>query len=120
MNTEQQAYPVAGDTITVLEWLRSDDRSYVGQPLDVVAVDPPFLAVRHEGRIRPLDMRHVRVMRLSKDYVKALAVAKPQSEGPFSAAIADAYTRRIQQASELRPAPDSSQLWRDLFGGGAK
>jgi hypothetical protein len=116
MNTEQRAYPSAGDVVTVLDWLKSDDRSYVGQPLEVVAVDPPFIAVRCDGNIRPLDMRRVRVMRLSKEYVAALTQNAPR-ESQYASTLS-AFMER--SGGELRPAPDSSELWRDIFGGGAK
>jgi hypothetical protein len=51
------------------------DRSYKGDPLKIVSIDNPYIAVKTLNRLLhaiSLDTREVNLMILSKDYVEAL------------------------------------------------
>lgn len=64
-----------GDFITINRWLSHQDHSWVGQPLQVLAVDQPFLVVKESHpNARPfsLDTRRCEVRGLSEDFVQAL------------------------------------------------
>lgn len=76
-----------GEKVTVLEWAEGPsgyrDYSYVGEVLEVVLVEKPFIIVTapHHSRPIPLDMRRVTMQRISDDYADAL---QPKAKAPIS------------------------------------
>lgn len=80
MSTENSAQHIpdldaikVGDFITVLGW-NSQDRSFVGEPLKVLAIQLPFVAVldlRSDYRIS-LNTREAKLVSISKEFVDAL------------------------------------------------
>lgn len=78
--SDQRITPSVGDWITVLNWIGVVDYSYVGDPLLVVAVDAPFLAVQRRRDTFNIDTRQVVLMRLSSEYVEALACKPTRPE----------------------------------------
>lgn len=67
------SYPNVGDLVMVAEWHGSKDASWLGQPMEVLAVDAPFVCVKERfcGAIS-LDTRRCRLMRPSAEYVAAM------------------------------------------------
>lgn len=77
-----------GDWITILSWKPAEffnpmtgdikvaqTKNFVGDPLRIVAIDPPFLAVEIQASkvCASLDSRAASLMKLSKKYVDALS-----------------------------------------------
>lgn len=65
-----------GDIVTVKRWKSFFDRSYVGDLLEVLSVDSPFLCVKRVGRSvvdRPLILStdEVEIKKLSKEFVES-------------------------------------------------
>ncbi len=88
------AYPNVGDVVTVLAWggKHSGDRSWVGQRLDVLAVDAPFVVARDScGCVVSLDVRIVTLMRLSAEAAEALLPARHRVPNAF-AGLCGGYT----------------------------
>lgn len=66
-----------GDVITVLEWVGSCDRSYVGDIMDVLCVDLPFVVVRRSPHPASrskltLDSRRVVMGKPSEEHIKTV------------------------------------------------
>lgn len=82
-------YPCVGDVVTILEWTSHKDNSWVGECLDVLAVDAPFVCV--ETSIGPyrLDTRRCTLMRLSADYVAAMRAPRRQNANAFAGLVSD-------------------------------
>ena len=65
-----------GDMFTVTEWPFSVDRSFIGDVMEVVVIDYPFVRVfRHTGNIkgfskkRTLDLNAVNIKKLSQEFI---------------------------------------------------
>lgn len=67
-----------GDLVTVRGWIKSDDGSFKGDVLEILAVDEPYLAVHNRTiDIRfSLDTRQVTLQRVSAEYAEALKPAR--------------------------------------------
>jgi hypothetical protein len=65
--------------VTILRWWNSIDRSWVGDILHVVAVNPPFIVVnlrRYNGTSRMvIDTRNATLRQLTEDFVEAADVS---------------------------------------------
>lgn len=66
-----------GANLTVNKWISHSDNSWVGDALEVVAIDLPFIVVKEVGGLLDenfsLDVRRVQLQTLSVEYIRALA-----------------------------------------------
>lgn len=68
------------DVITILEWVDSKDRSYIGDIMNVLCVDPPFVVVGRDKHTAfsskfTLDSRRVVFGKPSEEHIKTVRPA---------------------------------------------
>jgi len=73
-----------GDFCTVLKWINSNDRSYVGEVLKVELVEHPFVIVSRcneltKRRNLTLNINNVDLQPISKEFVRLAGVKPEQS-----------------------------------------
>ena len=89
--------------------------SYSGQPVNIVAVSLPFLAVFDGEKIDAIDVREYEVQRVSNRYVKAMLMKPPESsqDGPEGKTDPNACPRCGERlVQRLTQRKESQGEWR--------
>lgn len=82
--SEEKTY--VGDIVTIESW-NDGDRSWVGDPMEVVAIDHPFVCVKflsngmYKGHVKTFHKKHVSFKKLSEEFIKAIGLSR-SSESP--------------------------------------
>jgi hypothetical protein len=63
-----------GMKVTICEWIDSTDHSWTGEPMEILAICSPYIAVRllQTGETMSIDLRRAALLRISSEYVAAV------------------------------------------------